>query len=290
MFQLKKFCVIGALIALSSFVAGSAFAVPQFTPTPTALLHTITGGGTQEPGVQYNSGGTGSGTAGGQIVYTDTGGGTGSLNITSGVDVMNYYDPNNGACATDIGSNCTFNYATDLDFTVNALLNGIGVIDYGGGFFGIDIMFESAGGGNDFSWTDPTDGNSNMLSATWLAGSFNGVPTSGLTASLIYDTNTSTVLNDDITVVGFAGITGGLYADMFASDLVLVDLSNFFDFSPTFDTITAGVLANGTIQSFTAEINGEIFRVDSGQFVPEPGTALLVGLGLAALGRRARRS
>jgi hypothetical protein len=290
MFQLKKTCAFVSMIALSLLVAGSAFAVPQFTPSPTALLHTLTGQPGQQPGVLYNSGGTGSGASGGQIVYTNTGGGTGNLDISSRVDVMNYYDPNNGACATDLGSNCSYNFATDLDFTVQAVLNGLAVVDYGGGYFGIDIMFETAGGGSDFSWTDPTDGNSNMLSATWTAGTFNNNPTTGLQASLIYDTNTNTVLNDDITVTGFATITGGLYASMFGADLVLVDLSNFFDFSPTFSTITAQVLNTGEVPSFTAEINGEIFRVDSGQFVPEPGTALLVGLGLAVLGRRGRRS
>lgn len=288
MFQLKKLCAIAALVALSSFVASSALAVPQFTPSATALLHTLVS--PQSPGVAYNSGGLGSGTSGGQIVYTNTGGGTGSLNITSKVDVMNYYDPANGACPTDVGSNCAFNFATDLDFTVNAILNGISVVDYGGGYFGIDIMFESAGGGNDFSWTDPTDGNSNMLTATWTAGTFNSIPTTGLQASLIYDLNTQTVLNDDISVTGFATINSGLYADMFGTDMVLVDLSKFIDFSPSFATITAQVIGTGEVPSFTAEINGQIFRTDAGQFVPEPGTALLVGLGLAALGRRARRS
>ena len=291
MFQLKKVCVVAAAIALSSWLAGSALAVPQFTPTPTALLHTLTNAVGQQPGVQYNSGGIGSGASGGQIVYTNLGGGNGSLNITSLVDVINYYDPNPGSgCETDLGSNCIFNFATDLDFTVNAVLNGLSVVDFGGGFFGIDIMFETAGGGNDFSWTDPTDGNSNMLSATWTAGTFNGNPTTGLQASLIYDTNTSTVLGNDITVTGFATITGGLYSSMFGSDLVLVDLSNFFDFSPSFNDITNVVLSTGEVPDFTAEINGQIYRADAGQFIPEPGTALLVGVGLAALGARRRRA
>ena len=290
MFHLKKTCAIAALIALSSFVAGAALAVPQFTPTPTALLHTLTGQPGQQPGVAYNSGGIGSGTAGGQIVYTNTGGGTGNLSINSGVDVLNYYDPGNGACPTDLGSNCAYNFATDLDFAVNAVLNGISVTDYGGGFLGIDIMFETAGGGNDFLWTDPTDGNSTMLTATWTAGTFNGNPTTGLNASLIWDANTMSVLNDDLTVTGFATITGGLYADMFGTDKVLVDRSNFFDFSPTFASITNTTINTGEVPSFTAEINGEIYRTDAGQFIPEPGTALLVGLGLAALGLRARQS
>lgn len=284
-------CRLGSVLGAISFVlltAGVALAAPQFSPSATALLHTLQVGG--GPGTSYNSGGLGSG---GEIQYTNLGGGTGSLNITSEIDVLNYYDPSNGACATDIASNCAYNFAleggSNLDFEVNAVLNGVSVTNIGGTVFQIDIMFESAGLGNDFIWTDPLDGGSTVLSASWTSGTFGGVPTSGLQAQVFYDAGTSTTLGG-VNVTGFATIDSGIYSSLFGSDLVAIDSSQFFDFSPDFDTITQAVIDTGEIPSFTGEIQGQIFRADSGQFVPEPGTALLVGAGLFALARRGRRS
>lgn len=286
MFQLvRRLVVVSGAVALSLLVAGAAAAVPQFTPSATALLHTLQSG---QPGTAYNSGGLGSN---GQINYTNLGGGNGTLNIGAEIDVLNYYDPNNGSCPTNAGSNCSFNFATDLDFMVNADLAGINVTPVGGTIVQIDIMFESTGLGNDFVWTDPTDGNSDMLTATWTAGLFMGVPTSGLEAQVFYDTNTNDLVpGTGVSVVGFATIQSGLYASLFGPDRVAVDLSSFFDFSPSFASITNTVIGTGEIPNFTAEIQGQIFRVGTGEFVPEPGTALLLGAGLLALGLRGRRA
>jgi hypothetical protein len=107
-------------------------------------------------------------------------------------------------------------------------------------------------------------------------------------------------MQGDPLVVGFALIdAGSLYASMWDSDSnpmtqnsILIDLSEFADFSPTMDSIAAYLIANNSLPDFTGEGQGQIFRLETGDFViPEPGTALLVGLGLAGVGasRRSRR-
>jgi hypothetical protein len=71
----------------------------------------------------------------------------------------------------------------------------------------------------------------------------------------------------------------------------MLDFSELFDFNPTEDAIAAYVLANNDLPDFTGEGEGQLYRVDTGDFViPEPSTALLFGLGIAGLGVVPRRS
>ena len=164
---------IGAALAL---IAGTAHAVPQFTPTATTLAHTVFSG---EAGTTWNTGGLG---VNGQVVYTEA---TTSLAIAGEIDALNYYDSLNGSCPTDIGSNCTFNFGPNLDFDVAAEFIGMSVNVSGGGFIDIILDFQSTGG-TDIVWTDPADGNSVMLQGSWVAGNFMGNPTPGLQVQATY--------------------------------------------------------------------------------------------------------
>ena len=103
-------------------VASSATALPQFVPSPGARLHTVTSG---QPGATYNTQG-----AGDNVSYDSN---TGLLSISGVIDELNWYDPANGACATDAGSNCNLNYSPDLTLTVQALFLGINAVNLGGG-------------------------------------------------------------------------------------------------------------------------------------------------------------
>lgn len=283
-----------ALAAVSAIaLAGTAQAIPQFTPTLTAKAHTVFSG---EAGFTWNTGGIG---VNGQIVYTDA---TNLLTIGGEIDAANYYDPLNLGCPTDSGSNCTFNYGPNLDFSVLANFIGVAVTPTGGGLYDIVLDFQSTGG-TDIVWTDPADGNSVMLSASWTAGTFNGNPTPGLQVFSTYCDGVGGCgpagLQGDPLAIGFALIdSGSLYEGLFDSDgiplttnSIMLDFSELFDFSPDIDTIAAYVLANNDLPDFTGEGQGQLYRVDTGDFViPEPSTALLLGLGIAGLGAVRRRS
>lgn len=83
----------------------------------------------------------------------------------------------------------------------------------------------------------------------------------------------------------------------FTANSVMLDFSELFDFTPDIDSIAAYLLdpeqGNGSLPDFEGEGEGQLFRVDTGDFViPEPSTALLFGLGIAGLAavRRNRKA
>jgi hypothetical protein len=106
-------------------------------------------------------------------------------------------------------------------------------------------------------------------------------------------------LTGDPLAIGFALIdNSSLYAGLFDSDSnpltvnsIMLDFSELFDFDPTEDAIAAYLLANNDLPDFTGEGEGQLYRVETGEFViPEPSTALLLGLGIAGLGVVRRRN
>jgi len=283
-----------ALVAAAAiaFAAGTAQAVPQYVPTATAKAHTVFSG---EAGFTWNTGGLG---VNGQIVYTDA---SNLLSIGAEIDAANYYDPLNGSCPTDSGSNCSFNYGPNLDVSVLAMFIGATVTPTGGGLYDIVLDFQTAGG-TDIVWTDPADGNSVLLTASWTSGTFNSSPTPGLQVISQYCDGVggcgAAGVQGDPIAIGFALIDNlSLYAGLFDSDAnpltnnsVMLDFSEQFDFDGDINAIAAYVVANNDLPDFTAEGEGQIYRVDTGEFViPEPSTALLLGLGFAGLAAVRRR-
>ena len=108
----------------------------------------------------------------------------------------------------------------------------------------------------------------------------------------------------DPSVIGISTVDpNALYESLFQVDpndpnSLALDLSEFFDYSPTLIALIQDTIdpnnTNNDIPSFTAEGQGQIFRVNAGQFepIPEPSTGLLLGIGLGLLawvGRSAGR-
>jgi len=265
-----------AVAAAFVMTGGAASAVQFELPTDAsadARLHSLSSG---QPGAEWFTEGVG---VAGQVTYDS---GTELLQFDADLTDLNYFDPNDGTCATDVGSNCNINFTTALDLSADAMLDGITVNFLGGTFFELIVDFASTGG-TDITLTDPTD-STVLFSANWQAGSFLGESTTGLTASAVYDSNTASVVGQ-VSVIGFANVTSGSYAQLFdsgaGSDLG-INIAQFFDFVPTLDALAAGIVGSNTLASFTAEGQGQIFRVTAGDFVPEPGAALLVGVTLIA--------
>jgi hypothetical protein len=275
------------LVAVLSLGVGAAQAVPQFTPSPGDSLHTIFSG---EAGAQWNTSGLG---VGGQISYSS---GTQQLSITGVLDILNYWNPGNGSCPTDTGSNCAFNYGPDLDITLVADLHSVAVTDLTGGFYLVEVNFQTTGG-VDLSVTDPTDGNSVQLEASWQAGSFLGNPTTGMAVSLVFDDGAGSVVGTTLDGAGFLAVDGSTpYASLFAPTYFGLAFQSLSDFAPTLDSLADDLVEEFkassplTLESFTAEANGQVYKTDTGEFVPEPGAAALLGLGLLGLAAKGRRS
>lgn len=281
--------LFSALALVVSLVWSGAAGALQWTPVGTERLHTITSG---QPGAQWNTGGVGSG---GQLSYNA---GTGVATLTAGLDVLNYFDPNVGGCPTDAGSNCSFNYGPDLNVSIDASYAGGVVTNLGGGFYSVQLNFQTTANAlPDLTVLDPTDvGFGNVLEGNWQSGFFNSNPTTGLSFAAVFDSNTNSVLGGSVTAGGFLAIDSATaYASLFESGsnyfgIQFATLSDFSGVSGGLDGLFAYAVANnGDLPTFTAEANGQVYRVTSGEFVvPEPATVVLLAGGLAVLGARRR--
>jgi hypothetical protein len=290
-----------ALLVASLLWPAAAGAVEFSLPSIDTRLHTLM---SSQPGAEWNTGANGA--SGGELAYSSAGQ---QLTLAANLDVLNYFDPNGGAaagvtgapCTTDAGSNCAYNFTNDPAISVAADLDSILITDFGGGIYQVDLNFESTGG-TDITITD--DDSTVLLTASWQAGTFQSFPTTGLTVSAIYDAGNNVLIGDP-TALGFGVITGGAYAQIFDSggsfDISL-HLAEFFNFVPTTSTIAAAIITNyisngglfvdnSALIDFTADGQGQVFRVDTGDFqVPEPAAASLLGASLALLAARRRRA
>jgi hypothetical protein len=281
--SMRRFGLLSAL-ALALSWSGSAAAI-QLTPTATARLHTIASG---QPGALWNT------TGGAQLSYNA---GTGVATLTANLDVLNWFDTANGACATDVGSNCTHNYTTDLAITLDAAFVGTTVVPTATPNV-VNIRLNFATTANalpDLSVLDPTDvGFGNVLEGDWQAGTYNSQPTTGLSFNVVFNTATNTVLGTP-NGSGFLAIDSATaYAGLFASGtnyfgLNVATLSGFASALPGgLNGIIAYAAANNALPNFTAEANGQVYRVTSGEFVPEPGALMLLTGAFTWLGLRGR--
>jgi hypothetical protein len=269
---------VAAVAALALLCAGGTATALQFTPSATARIHNITSG---QPGVPWNTGGLG---VNGFLDYSAA---TTSFTMDFEVLALNYYDPLNGGCPTDVGSNCNFAFGPNLEGTLTADLYDITVTPISGSLVNITVRFQTTGG-LDLQVFDPTDlGAGSVLDASWQAGTFLGNPTTGLQASVVFNTGTMTALGS-VTGTGFLNVSGGLYASLFPAGIG-INVGSFFDFTPALNSILATAIGTGNLPNFTSEAQGQTFAVAAGQFVPEPGLAWLLGcVGVLLVGVRRR--
>jgi len=282
---MRRIGLLSALALVLTLAWSGTAAALQLVPTGTSRLHTITSG---QPGSQWNTIG------GAQLSYNA---GTSTATLTANLDVLNWFDTANGACATDAGSNCSHNYTTDLAITLEASFVGTTVTPIAPNTVNIRLDFQTTANAlPDLTVLDPTDvGFGNVLEGDWQSGLFNGNPTTGLSFNVVFNTLTQTVLGTP-NGSGFLAIDSATaYAGLFESGsnyfgLNVATLSGFASALPGgLNGIVAYAALNNALPDFTAEANGQVYRVTTGEFViPEPATAVLLAGGLALLGARRR--
>jgi hypothetical protein len=241
------------------------------------------------PGIDFATPSTG-------VDYDEIGGGgahPGQVVISGSLSSMNYHET--GAPAVNI------NDAVDLDFTLTANITGILAVNIGGSIYDITLTFGTstpAAGVWDLIVTDPDDSDTVIFRGDLRPGKLSGQALPALRATgfgIDIATNAQPVFQGlGFFDPDFSSEYGSLFEPESGGDPSVVGLSfaGIFNFSPDFTVIGDELVNNSTLISHTAQATGSVFGITTNVFtpIPEPGTGLLVGMGLLgfAAGRRRR--
>lgn len=172
----------------------------------------------------------------------------------------------------------------NVKFHLDARLSSFSFIPLGGPLFFANSTFISNGGGIDWFMTQGTLANV-ILNGTFAApltisGVIN-IGTGALTVNTLLSGTNLSIVNGNPDLVAALGGTG--------ANAILELKQAIFNFVPGLNVL--GLDLNLFNSDFTFAASGQITPLANAPFVPEPGTALMLGaglVGLLAVGRRIR--